>query len=464
MFGSHWPGRANLRWGFAVALSAVLIVTLANAAPAQAAPPKPPNPSDQQIKSAQAQKDAAARDVGMISARIAVAQARLDRLNSDAQLAEQKLALALQRERDAKDAAASARNAVSAAQSKVDQAHRQFVEYVQQTYMSGSLGGTTGVLLTAGDPSALMEQGTLQQYVSAHQIDAMGQLNRATVIKSNADAAARSALQKQTQAAAAAATAQQNVLAALSQATSAKAGLDAQLTADRQQLQTAQIALTGITNQRAAYLAWQKQQAEIAAREAERKRQTQLRQQQAAAAAAARLRNQQPSGGGSSHGGGGGGGSPAPSPSGGSWSAAKGQRAVDRAMRYLGMRYSWAAGNASGPTYGVSEPGNAWNDSNVLGFDCSGLTLYAWAPYLRMDHYAATQYTQAGNYHPSIDNLMPGDLVFWSGDGTIGGIGHEAMYIGGGNVIQAPQSGDVIKITNVYNVESGYFGATRPLT
>ncbi|WP_457831703.1 NlpC/P60 family protein, partial [Staphylococcus aureus] len=87
--------------------------------------------------------------------------------------------------------------------------------------------------------------------------------------------------------------------------------------------------------------------------------------------------------------------------------------------------YSWAAGNASGPTYGVSEPGNAWNDSNVLGFDCSGLTLYAWAPYLRMDHYAATQYTQAGSYHPSTDNLMPGDLVFWSGDGTIGGIGHE---------------------------------------
>lgn len=464
MFGSHWPGRATLRRGFSVALSVALSATMMNVAPAQAAPPKPPNPSDQQIKSAQAQKDAAARDVGMISARIAVAQSRLDQLNSDAQLAEQKLALALQRERDAKDAAASARTAVTAAQSKVDQAHRQFVEYVQQTYMSGSIGGTTGVLLTASDPSALMEQGALQQYVSAHQIDAMGQLNRATVIKSNADAAARGALQKQTQAAAAAATAQQNVLAALSQAKSAKAGLDAQLTADRQQLQTAEIALTGITDQRAAYLAWQKQQAEIAAREAERKRQMQLRQQQAAAAAAARLRNQRPSGGGSSHSGGGGGGSPAPSPSGGSWSAAKGRQAVDRATPYLGMRYSWAAGNASGPTYGVSEPGNAWNDSNVLGFDCSGLTLYAWAPYLRMDHYAATQYTQAGTYHPSIDNLMPGDLVFWSGDGTIGGIGHEAMYIGGGNVIQAPQSGDVIKITNIYNVESGYFGATRPLT
>jgi cell wall-associated NlpC family hydrolase len=81
-----------------------------------------------------------------------------------------------------------------------------------------------------------------------------------------------------------------------------------------------------------------------------------------------------------------------------------------------------------------------------------------------MDHFAATQYSQVGSYHPSIENLMPGDLTFWSGDGSAGGIGHVAMYIGGGSVIQAPQSGDVIRITNVYDVEAGYYGATRPLT
>ena len=81
-----------------------------------------------------------------------------------------------------------------------------------------------------------------------------------------------------------------------------------------------------------------------------------------------------------------------------------------------------------------------------------------------MDHFAATQYGQVGRYHPSINNLMPGDFVFWSDNGSVSGIGHVAMYIGNGNVIQAPQSGDVIKITNVFRVESGYFGATRPLT
>ena len=80
--------------------------------------------------------------------------------------------------------------------------------------------------------------------------------------------------------------------------------------------------------------------------------------------------------------------------------------------------------------------------------------MYAWGPYLSMDHYAATQYTQAGSYHPSTSNLMPGDLVFWSSDGTIGGIHHVAIYIGGGNVIQAPQSGGV-RVTSSGTYEPG---------
>ena len=59
---------------------------------------------------------------------------------------------------------------------------------------------------------------------------------------------------------------------------------------------------------------------------------------------------------------------------------------------------------------------------------------------------------------------MPGDLVFWSDDGTVSGIGHVAIYIGNGNVIQAPFSGAFIEITPLDQVESGYYGATRPLT
>ena len=476
-------GRRTCRRIGAGVVTGVVLVTATLASSAAAAPKPPPNPSSQQVHDAQQRKDAVAAEVGAVAARIALTQNALDRLNSAADLAEQKLALALQRQHEAKAAAVAARATVAGAVSSVAQARQQFDSYIAQTYTSGDVAGMTGALLTSPDPNALLQRSALEQYVVANQANAIDQLNRATLAKSNAEAAARLALHKQTQAADAAATAQQDVLNALDQVKAQKADLVAQLAADRAQLQSAQIALTGIRNQRAAYLAWKTQQAEIARREAERKRRLEEAQRRAAAAAAARLREQQQrqrqqqqqeqqghnpggttnsgghgsSGGGHRHGGGG-----TPAPSGGGWTAAKGQTAVNRAMRYLGWPYSWAAGNAYGPTYGVSEPGNAWNDSNIRGFDCSGLTLYAWAPYLSMDHFSATQYTQAGSYHPSLNNLMPGDLLFWNGGGGI--ISHEAMYIGNGNVIQAPQSGDIIKITNVYSVESGYVGATRPLT
>ncbi|MDP9092966.1 MAG: NlpC/P60 family protein [Actinomycetota bacterium] len=442
----------------------VLGAALARLTAAGASPTPPPNPTDTQLGQAGAAKTALAAQVGALSARVIVIQSHIRELDGAAQVAEQQLALALQRQQQATAAAAAAKVKVAQARAQVDQAQREFVGYVQAAYMSGDVSGTTGSLLTASDPNVLLQQGALQAYQASHQLNAIGNLQRATIGQSNADAAARGALAKQTQATQQAQVAQQNVLTALAVATSQKAALNSQLAAQEQSLQAAEIKLTGLTNQRAAFHAWQVEQARLAAEAAARLRAQQLAQQQAAAANAARQSAK--SGGGSSGGGSfdGGGGSSAPIPTGGSWTASKGQQAVNRAMRYLGMSYSWAAGNASGPTYGISEPGSAWNDSNILGYDCSGLTLYAWAPWLSMDHFAATQYTQAGNYHPSTDNLMPGDLLFWSGDGTIGGIGHEAMYIGNGNVIQAPQSGDVIKITNIFNVESGYYGATRPLT
>ena len=126
--------------------------------------------------------------------------------------------------------------------------------------------------------------------------------------------------------------------------------------------------------------------------------------------------------------------------------------------------YAWAGGNAYGPTRGGCAGDGAFNDCNVIGFACSGLAMYAWGPNLPMDHYAATQYTQAGSYHPGSGNFQPGDLLFWSSNGTIAGIHHVAIYIGGGLVVQAPESGSVIQETPWDQVSWGYFGATRPLT
>jgi cell wall-associated NlpC family hydrolase len=148
----------------------------------------------------------------------------------------------------------------------------------------------------------------------------------------------------------------------------------------------------------------------------------------------------------------------------GNWTPKRGVRIARRALHWLNMPYSFGAGGENGPSYGVPVDFDSRNDGHVYGFDCSGLTMFALAPWLHLDHDAAAQYSEVGRYHPAIDALQPGDLVFWSGDGTVEGIGHVAIYVGGGLVVQAPQSGDVIRETPIYEVEAGTMGATRPLT
>jgi cell wall-associated NlpC family hydrolase len=148
------------------------------------------------------------------------------------------------------------------------------------------------------------------------------------------------------------------------------------------------------------------------------------------------------------------------------WTRGMGATAVARARSWLGLPYSWAGGNSRGPTRGVCAHNGGDLDCHIVGFDCSGLALYSWAPYKRLIHYAATQHVQAGRFHPTIGQLMPGDLVFFSGY-IANGIGHVAVYEGHGNVIQAEQSGSTVKRSRLVDViaHSGrYRGATRPMS
>jgi cell wall-associated NlpC family hydrolase len=148
----------------------------------------------------------------------------------------------------------------------------------------------------------------------------------------------------------------------------------------------------------------------------------------------------------------------------GQWTPQRGVLIARRALRWLNWPYSFAAGGPAGPSYGHAVDRDSRNDGKVYGFDCSGLVMYALAGWRSVDHSAAAQYTEAGSFHPSMNTLQPGDLVFWSKDGTVNGIGHVAVYIGNAEVVQAPHSGDVVRVTPIYEVESGTMGATRPLT
>lgn len=101
-----------------------------------------------------------------------------------------------------------------------------------------------------------------------------------------------------------------------------------------------------------------------------------------------------------------------------------------------------------------------WGATGPDSFDCSGLTQWAYAQAgVALPRVAADQWN-AGP-HPSLAALAPGDLLFWATDPSDPTtIHHVAIYLGGGLMLAAPHTGDVVKVQPVYL--TGYVGATRP--
>ena len=109
--------------------------------------------------------------------------------------------------------------------------------------------------------------------------------------------------------------------------------------------------------------------------------------------------------------------------------------AVRAAMSQIGKRYVWAG---AGPDT----------------FDCSGLTMSSWRQAgVMMAHSAAEQY--ASFKHVSTDQLQPGDLVFFGHP-----IHHVGMYVGGGMMVHAPETGELVQVSPVSRGD--LVGASRP--
>jgi cell wall-associated NlpC family hydrolase len=117
--------------------------------------------------------------------------------------------------------------------------------------------------------------------------------------------------------------------------------------------------------------------------------------------------------------------------------SAVGSQVVGIALHYLGVPY-------------------VWGGASPAGFDCSGLVAYAFAQLgISLPHYAAAQWNY-GDYVAK-DQLEPGDLVFFDA------LGHVGIYIGNDEFVQAPHTGDVVKITSLSDpwAEASYYGARR---
>jgi peptidoglycan DL-endopeptidase RipA len=111
---------------------------------------------------------------------------------------------------------------------------------------------------------------------------------------------------------------------------------------------------------------------------------------------------------------------------------------IRRAMSQLGVPYSWGGGNASGPSNGIDQ------GAGTVGFDCSGLYLYAFAGVgIKLDHYSGSQYN-AGRQIPSAQ-MRRGDLIFYGPNASQ----HEAMYLGNGQMLEAPYTGSQVRVAPV---------------
>lgn len=433
-------GSPSRRRGRRVVACAVLIAVgvLTTQPPAGALPPPPPNPSDSSISAAQAQANAKAGQVGQITSQLATAQAALQSLQDDVELKQEDANKAMVDLQAAQDAAAAAQRDADAAQvaataagKAIDDLRAQVDQFAEGSFEQGAALGSVAAYLTASSPKDLLERQELLNSISGSELNILDQMQQARAAKANADSLARAALNvakaKQAAAAAAKHTADLAIAAAVAAARS-QAAQTARIQATQaqleQQLAAAQANVADLKSARQQYLNW-------------------LAQKQAAdAAAAAAARSRAGSGG-------------RVLTVAGSGSIAD---VIRRAMSAIGIIYAWGGGNAGGPTRGIHDGGVAdqFGDFNKVGFDCSGLMVYAFAGAgVGLPHFSGYQY-QSGQHVP-LSAIQPGDMLFYSSNGSASGIHHVTLYVGNGQMIEAYESGMPVRITPVR-----YYGGIMP--
>ena len=374
-------------------------------------------PSNSQIAAAKAAADDLTNRIGALSDQLTGAQATVDQAHATSALALDDFQAKQAAYEDAQQRADAAAAAAAQATADLGVARDEIVAFARRSYMQGSTYSGAAALITAADPGELIQRAALLEAAGGHRSDVV---ERVTVLQQQATATeqvARTTL-------ADAATLKEQATAALEVAKNAEISARAQ----------------------AADLSTQQAQLQTDLAAAQQQLATLIGQQAAAQRTAAIVPAPTPPAAPPAP--------PANTPPAGAPSASAAQAAIAAAMDYLGTPYAWGGGGTRGPGPGMDP------DEGVIGFDCSGLTQYAYGQAgITIPRNSRAQYAAL----PKVgsDDLQAGDLVFWGSGGTDpSSIVHVALYLGSGKVVQAPESGDVVKVSPMW--WRNYVGAVRP--
>ncbi|HWA65639.1 MAG TPA: C40 family peptidase [Mycobacteriales bacterium] len=335
-----------------------------------------------------------------VKQQIADAQQQLRSLDSQAEAASEAYDAARIKLAAAHTAAASAAKAVTSAQQRLAALQSSVTAFAVAAYRGGGTNSVLG-LVSDGSTGRYIDQLSSMQAISVSEARTLSDVEAAQRVESAAQATAQAALAKQQAATDLIDASRQKIQAAAAKEQQILSGLEAK-----------EAAIIKAAKARAAKLAAEREQARLEA-------ESQATQQGVEAI-------DDPV-------------SPTPPPViSGSGGAAV---AVQWAYAEIGKPYVWAA---AGP------------DS----FDCSGLTQYVWGKAgVYLGHYTGDQWNEG--VHVSQDQLEPGDLVFFAyNTSDPSTIHHVGIYVGNGNMIDAPYTGVDVRVDPAFR--SDYIGAVRP--
>ena len=390
-----------------IACGLLLAVSVPVALPRIRLDGNPNPPSQAQINAAENRVRQQQAALGAQQGRLSAANAQLSALQVQAEVLTQRYDQTLVDEQRAAAAYRVTQARLKYAQQAQDQSQRRLADLAAQEFESGGgFGPMTSMLGDASGPQGYLSEVGLGQVLAQDGTD--------TVADAQADDVVAGAFRKQAHELL---VAQQADLKAAGYLKVAVQAAVARQQAYVQASQAKRNSLAGQVNSEQRHVAALKsaRQAALAAEAAA----AAARAARAAAAAAAAAGSPEGSGQGPSWG------------SGSGASASQGDVAANWALTQLGKPYQW----------GAAGPGT---------YDCSGLTMEAWAQAgVALLHYTGYQWEEGP--HVPLDDLQRGDLLFYATDNSDPAtIHHVGIYIGNGMMVDAPYTGAFVRIDSIY--------------